>query len=310
MLIRSTAPVALALAICLGAFANTTYAQPEAPREIFLDADTANEVDDLYAIVRAFAEPGWRIPVLASTQWQSSQWATANTAEDSYRLNQHLAAHLGVDDSTEVVRGGARRMYDWGYRAVHSHAAHELIAHAEEHTPGDPLTVVALGALTNVASALFIEPSIAERMELYWLGSTYDFEADRRGLTDFNAVMDPQAARIVLEHPTLRVHVLPVSEVGRHAVSYDEVSAAVGDEHPLAQLLTDRWLDHVDGSRETRVLWDLALVELVSDPDLATEVGAPGYYGANVTAFRDLDGGRLFARSLARIGNHIEALSR
>lgn len=297
---------ALVLTCTLLYFGASATAQP--PRDVFLDADTANEVDDLYAIVRAFAEPGWRIPVLSSAQWQSSQWATANSAEDSYRLNQHLAAHLGVGDSTEVVRGAHRRMYDWGHLAVHSHASHELLERAADHTPEDPLTVVALGALTNVASALFVDPSLAERIELWWLGSTYDFEADRRGLTDFNAIMDPQAARLILEHPTLRVRVLPVSEVGQHTVTFDEVNAAVGDETPLAQLLTDRWLDHMDGSRGTRVLWDLALVELMSDPELATEVAAPGYYGANVTAFKDLDGERLFARSLARIGEHVRSL--
>ena len=297
---------------CLGAilYLTTTPAFAQDTRTVFLDADTANEVDDLYAIVRAFAEPGWRIPVLASAQWQASQWATVNSAEDSYRLNQHLAAHLGVGDSTEVVRGAHRRMYDWGHQAVHSHASHELLARAEGYTADAPLTVVALGALTNVASALFIDPTLAERIELWWLGSTYDFDAERRGLTDFNAVMDPQAARLVLEHPTLRTHVLPVSEVGEHTVTFEQVNAAVGDDHPLAELLTDRWLEHMDGSRGTRVLWDLALIELMSDPGLATEVEAPGYYGANVTAFRDLDGEALFARALERIGSHVEQLAR
>ena len=287
----------------------TAPASAQAPRDVFLDADTANEVDDLYAIVRAFAEPGWRIPVLGSAQWQASQWATAATAEDSYRLNQHLAAHLGVGDSTAVVRGAHRRMYDWGHLAVHSHAAHALLETAAGRSADDPLTVVALGALTNVASALFIDPTLAERIELYWLGSTYDFAADRRGLTDFNAVMDPQAARLVLEHPTLRTHVLPVSEVGQHPVHYDDVEAAIGGKGDLADVLLGRWRDHMDGSKGERVLWDVAIVELLSDPSLATEVAAPDYGGANVTAYRDLDGERLFARSLARIAGHLDYLN-
>ena len=290
----------LALATALLATAPSVLAQ--APREVFLDADTANEVDDLYAIVRAFAEPGGASPCWAVRSGQASQWATAETAEDSYRLNQHLGAHLGLGDSTAVVRGAHRRMYDWGHMAVHSHAAHALLEESAGHSVSDPLTVIALGALTNVASALFIDPTLAERIELYWLGSTYDFAADRRGLTDFNAVMDPQAARLVLEHPTLRTHVLPVSEVGQHRVHYDDVAAAIGGKGELADVLLGRWTDHMDGSKGTRVLWDVAIVELLSDPSLGTEVAAPDYGGANVTAYRDLDGERLFARSLARIG--------
>ena len=287
----------------------TAPASAQAPRDVFLDADTANEVDDLYAIVRAFAEPGWRIPVLASAQWQASQWATAETAEVSYRLNRYLAAHLGAGDSTAVVRGAHRRMYDWGHLAVHSHASDALLANAADRSARDPLTVVALGALTNVASALYIDPTLAERIELYWLGSTYDFAADRRGLTDFNAVMDPQAAHLVLEHPTLRTHVLPVSEVGEHRVRYGDVEAALGGKGPLADVLLRRWRDHVDGSVGERVLWDVALVELLSDPSLATEVSAPDYGGARVTAYRAIDGERLFARALARIGEHLDRLA-
>lgn len=280
-----------------------------AQRTVFLDADTANEVDDLYAIVRAFAEPNWRIPVLASAQWQNSMWATAQTNEDSYRLNQTLAAHLGVQDSTDVVRGGHRRMYDWRHMAIHSHATDKLIRMARAATPEDKLTVVVLGALTNLGSALYLAPDIAGRIEVYWLGSTYDFATDRAGLTDFNALMDPQAAKIVLEHPTLRVHVLPVSEVGAFSVAYADVAAVVEGRGRLGKLLLDRWHNHFDGVTSARVLWDVAIVELLADPSYATEVAAPGYGGANVTAYRNLRGEALFARALARTGEHLQTLS-
>ncbi len=37
-------------------------------RQVIIDADTANEVDDPYAIVRAFAEPNWEVLALNATQ--------------------------------------------------------------------------------------------------------------------------------------------------------------------------------------------------------------------------------------------------
>ena len=282
--------------------------QVSAQREVFLDADTANEVDDLYAIVRAFAQPDWDIQVLGSTQWQNSQWATERTAEDSYRLNQHLAAHLGVEESTEVVRGGHRRMYDWGHQAIYSHATQKLIERANAHSTNDKLIVVALGALTNVSSAVYLAPEIADRLELYWLGSTYDFEVDRARYTDFNALMDPQATQLILEHPSLRVHVLPVSEVGMHHVAYTQIQAVAEGGSPLGEILLDRWRNHMDGSKDTRVLWDVAIVELLAEPGLATEVAAPGYGGPNVTAYKDLRGDALFVQALKRIEEHLEGL--
>jgi inosine-uridine nucleoside N-ribohydrolase len=139
-----------------------------------LDADTANEVDDLYTIVRAFAEPSWQIQALNATQWQTSQWVTDQTMEDSHRLNLVLAAYL-QPEGTELLRGGYRRMYDWGDKAQHSVAAYNIIEQARERPEGEKLIVVALGALSNVASAVYIEPEIADKTVLYWLGTTFDF---------------------------------------------------------------------------------------------------------------------------------------
>lgn len=43
--------------------------------KIILDADTVNEVDDLYTMVRVLIKPSWNIIALNATQWQCSQWA-------------------------------------------------------------------------------------------------------------------------------------------------------------------------------------------------------------------------------------------
>ena len=47
------------------------------------DADTANEVDDLYAIVRAIKEPKFNLLGITSAQLHTSPLATANTAGES-----------------------------------------------------------------------------------------------------------------------------------------------------------------------------------------------------------------------------------
>ena len=64
-------------------------------------------------------------------------------------------------------------MYDWGDRAQHSAAAYRIIREARER---ESLTILVLGALTNVASAVFIEPEIAAKLKVYWLGTSMDFK--------------------------------------------------------------------------------------------------------------------------------------
>jgi inosine-uridine nucleoside N-ribohydrolase len=51
-----------------------------------------------------------------------------------------------------------------------SEAARNLVERAMASDPSDPLYVVAIGAITNVASAVLMEPAVAERIVIVWLG--------------------------------------------------------------------------------------------------------------------------------------------
>ena len=57
---------------------------------VIIDADTGNEVDDLYALARALIEPSWDILALNAAHWQTSHWAIPQTMENSHRLNLSL----------------------------------------------------------------------------------------------------------------------------------------------------------------------------------------------------------------------------
>lgn len=122
--------------------------------KVIIDADTGNEVDDLYAIVRGLIEPSWDVIALNATQWQPAHWAVEQTMEESYRLNQVLLGYLGMGGEVKSLRGGINRLFDWGNRAQPSLASNHLIQAAHGLQEGETLTVIALGALTNVATAI------------------------------------------------------------------------------------------------------------------------------------------------------------
>jgi hypothetical protein len=79
-----------------------------------IDTDTANEVDDLFAIVRAVKEPAFDIRAINSVHWQTRHYATPDTLEDSQRMNggpdvpawkaDHAAAK-GCSQAPAVRRG-------------------------------------------------------------------------------------------------------------------------------------------------------------------------------------------------------------
>ena len=235
---------------------------------VILDADTGNEVDDLYALSRALIEPTWNVLALNATHWQTSQWSIDETMENSHRLNQMILGYLGSDVQTR--RGGVARMFDWGDKAQHSAAAYEIIAKALEVEPNQKLDVVALGALTNVASAVYINPEISSKIRLHWLGTTYDFEKDILRKNDFNCMMDIQALDHLL-FSDVEMHIIPVSVAAKMVFSYEETEKELSGLHPLADFILRRWDDHLDGGRKERVIWDLALITGLIRPEWITK---------------------------------------
>lgn len=245
----------------------TAQSQEKIP--VIIDADTGNEVDDLYALSRALIEPSWNILALNAAHWQTAHWAIPQTMENSHRLNQVLTAEL----NTPILlrRGGLARMFDWGDLAQHSAAAYEIIKQAKLLPEGQKLTVVALGALTNVGSALFIDPSIASKINLYWLGTSYDFDKGIQKQVDFNCMMDIRALDVVL-NSAVEMHIIPVNVAGAMTFNYEETVNAFDESSTLQNFLLERWYNHLDTGRKQRTIWDLALIQAIIHPEYVEEV--------------------------------------
>ena len=233
---------------------------------VIVDADTANEVDDPYALVAALTQSNWNVIALTAAQWQTAHWATEHAMEDSHRLNQVMVGYLGTN--TPTLRGGVARMYDWGDQAQHSAAAYEIIKQAHKMPKNEKLTLVVLGALTNIASALFIDPSIEQKIDVYWLGSSYDFDKGIMRTTDFNAIMDPQALHLLL-NSKVSMTIIPVNVASALTFDYQKTFDAFSGKSHMTDFLVNRWYEHVDGSRKKRVIWDLALIYAMTDPQWA-----------------------------------------
>ena len=240
--------------------------QNESKTAIILDADTGNEVDDYYALARAFIESSWDIICVNATQWQASQWAIPESMENSHRLNQVLIGEMGMNIKTR--RGGVNRMFDWGDMAQHSAAAYEIIKQANRLPEKEQLTVIALGALTNVASAIYIDSQIGSKIKLYWLGTSYDFSNGILKRQDFNCMMDQQALETILMSD-VEMHVMPVNIAAKMKFSYEETEAKLPSENRVSKLLLERWYQHLDGGRKERTIWDLALIQAIIFPEWA-----------------------------------------
>ncbi len=62
---------------------------------LIIDADTANEIDDLFAIVRAVGEPRFNLLGITAAQFNTSPYASKNSALESH---DSLPCFSSIDD--------------------------------------------------------------------------------------------------------------------------------------------------------------------------------------------------------------------
>jgi inosine-uridine nucleoside N-ribohydrolase len=287
--------------IALIIFSTTLFAQ----HKVIIDADTGNEVDDLYALTRGLIDPGWDVVGINATQWQASQWAVPKSMENSYRLNQVILSYLNLSGEVVSNRGAERRLFDWGNKTQTSQASQFIINEASK-LDGDKLTVIAVGALTNVASAILDQPEITDKIRLYWLGSSYNFEEQYMKNIDFNSVMDIQAVDVVLTSD-VELHIMPVNVAAAMTYQWEETRDQLQDKHDLLDFLLQRWYNHLDGGREQRVLWDLALIEAIIHPELAQKVTVTlgkGKGDREVNMYRSIDADQMRSNFFEIVNNY------
>lgn len=237
---------------------------PVGAARMVLDTDTYNEIDDQFALVYALLSPE-RVAVeavYAAPFHNSRSSGPADGMRKSYEEIVRVLDRLGRPSQGFVFEGSAGWLPSMD-RPVASPAADDLVARARATRDG-PLYVVAIGAITNVASALLAAPDIAGRIVVVWLGGhpTAWHHTD-----EFNLQGDMLASRVVLDCgvPLVRVPCLNVAEHLRTTEAemerFVKGRGPVGDY--LFEIFSAYYDDHFARSKE---LWDIAPIAWLVNP--------------------------------------------
>ena len=127
---------------------------------------------------------------------------------------------------------------------------------------------MALGAITNIASALLMKPDIADRIVIIWLGGhALEWEDN----CEFNLRQDIAAARVVFQSGAPLV-ILPAQQVtsALHATG-PELEYWLRGKNDLCDYLVQHTVDEVksyaEGRAWSRVIWDVAGIAYVLNED-------------------------------------------
>jgi len=113
-----------------------------------------------------------------------------------------------------------------------------LIREAMRDDTGAPLYFAAGAGLTALAMAYSIEPRIAKRLTLVWIGGN-GYEHEAPGL-EFNTSSDLLAAQIVFQSP-IPIWQVPESTYGQCLVSWAELDRDIAPLGALGSHLVERW---------------------------------------------------------------------
>jgi inosine-uridine nucleoside N-ribohydrolase len=229
-------------------------AAPAAPARMVLDTDTWNEIDDQFALVHVLLSPD-RVQLEAVYAAPFANSRAASPAEGMRKSEAEIHRVLGlVPDRKVPVFAGSERWLTEADAAVSSPAASDLIERSR--TGETPLYVVAIGAPTNVASALLTDPSLAERIVVVWLGG---HALNWGTAAEFNLRQDPDASRVLFDSGVPLV-LVPCLGVADHMITTKaEIDRYVRPTGEAGTLLAGLYDDYVpDGPGRSKVIWDLS----------------------------------------------------
>lgn len=251
-------------------------AVPQKKVRAVIDSDAATEIDDHFAISYALCAKD-KLDIQAVIAAPFFKFTVSSPEEgmlNSYDAILKLFGLLG-EKSEEVVFKGAPRFMPDRDTPVDTAGARKIIELAHRaKADGEILYIIAIAALTNVASAFLLDPSIIGSCTVVWLGgNAIEWHGDNN---EYNLRGDLAATQVVFDCKVPLVQ-FPCQMVTDHLITTEyelrercENCGKVGRhlyDHSASEM--KRW------GNESRVIWDIITVAYFCVPEAFESIIRP-----------------------------------
>lgn len=210
---------------------------PPTRRRVIVDSDAKNEADDQFAIVHALLSPSLDLRGLVAAHFGSHR--TPRSMEES-RAEIDLLLRLCPLDVT-VANGAPSPLPDES-AAVDSPGARLIIQESKLAADHDKLYIAFLGPLTDMASALLIDPALAKRpIVVIWIGGSA-YHGEKLQGVEFNLSNDIHAANVVFDSG-IELWQVPSNVYSQVSTSYAELEERIGGTSALADYLIEQMIE-------------------------------------------------------------------
>jgi purine nucleosidase len=188
-LLRQLIRLALLSIVSTGVMYGSQNADARMP--VVLSTDVGNEIDDQWAVTYLLLQP--RFDVLGVMSAHAPSLA-APAGQTSYRILVDVVENrLGMSTHPPLIEGGSLPLEN-AKTPRSSPAVNFLIDTSRRFSKNNRLTVLMIGAATDVASAILTDPTIVERVRVIQMGFN-----DEQGGNEFNVANDVHAVQAILD---------------------------------------------------------------------------------------------------------------
>jgi purine nucleosidase len=158
---------------------------------VILSTDVGNEIDDQWAIVYMLVNPDYDVLGIVSAHAPSLPDPSAHF---TYKvLRSVVEDHLMMVAHPPLFEGASFPLKD-GQSPQRNPGVDFIIEKSKAFTPENRLTILMIGAATDVASAILIDPTIVERIGVVAMA----FKSWPGGGDEFNVANDVKAWQLIL----------------------------------------------------------------------------------------------------------------
>jgi len=202
---------------------------------VIVDNDFSGDPDGLFQLVHQILSPSTEIKgIIGSHLKPGDPFDTSNsTAENAVKKINETLDVMSLKNKFKVFQGSNDQLRDLKTPNI-SEGAKAIVAEAMKADEKNPLFVVCGAGLTEVASAYLIEPKIADKIVVVWIGGPEyaDLAAPPPGYTplEYNLGIDIKAAQVVFNESNLNIWQIPRNAYRKALMSYAELVTKVKPE--------------------------------------------------------------------------------
>lgn len=242
---------------------------PESDVDIVIDTDTYNEIDDQFALVYAQVSKSINVEAVYAAPFHNQKSeGPEDGMEKSYDEILRVLELLDHSDPEGFTLRGATRYMDDADGPVENPAMEDLIERARSRRGDDPLYVVAIGAPTNVSSAIKRDPEIVNDIVVIWLGG---HPHTWHTAEEFNLLQDLRASRVLFDSGVPLVQI-PCKNVAQYVrTTVPELESHLSGRGELSEYLLEIFTEYQqyydDRNAWSKEIWDMAPIAYLIDPE-------------------------------------------